>query len=84
MAGLCAGFDAQLRDLASEPEAMTTFERDGKTIHRARSTIIGQSIHHATEHRAQIVGILSLHGINVVDLDAIDVWGLGDAEALGE
>ena len=84
LAQLCSEFDAQLRELAGEPDAITTYERDGKTIHRARSTILGQSIHHATEHRAQIAGILALHGINAVDLDAIDMWGLGDAEGLGE
>lgn len=84
LAKLCAGFDAQLRALAVEPDGITKYERNGRTIHRARSTILGQSIHHATEHRAQIAGILSSHGINAVDLDAIDVWGLGDAEGLGE
>lgn len=83
LAKLCAEFDAQLRDLAREPEGITTYERDGKMIRRARSTILGQSIHHATEHRAQIAGILSLHGVNAIDVDAIDVWGLGDAEGLG-
>lgn len=84
MGELCAGFDAQLRELAAEPDGMTTYQRDGKTIRRARSTILGQSIHHATEHRSQIAGILALHGINAIDLDAIDVWGLGDAEGLGQ
>lgn len=83
LAQRCAGFDARLRELAGMPEGMTTFQREGKTIHRARSTILGQSIHHATEHRAQIADILSLHGIKAVDLDAMDVWAYGDAEGLG-
>lgn len=81
---LCAGFDLQLRELAVAPDGITTYIRDGKTIHRARSTILGQSIHHATEHRAQIAGALVANGINVIDLDEIDVWGLGDAEGLGQ
>jgi len=81
---LCAEFDAKLRELSGVSEGMTTYQRDGKTIHRARSTILGQSIHHATEHRAQIAGILSMHGIDAVDLNAIDVWALGDAEGLGD
>ena len=80
----CAESDARLRELAGEPEAMTTFIRDGVTIHRARSTIIGQSIHHATEHRAQIADILSLHAIRAIDLDAMDVWAYSDAEGLGQ
>lgn len=83
LAQRCAGFDARLRELAGMPEGMTTFQREGKTIHRARSTILGQSIHHATEHRAQIADILSLHGIKAIDLDAMDMWAYGDAEGLG-
>lgn len=83
LAQRCSGFDARLRELAGMPEGMTTFQREGRTIHRARSTILGQAIHHATEHRAQIADILSLHGIKAVDLDAMDVWGYSDAEGLG-
>ena len=83
LAKRCAGFDARLRELAAMPEAMTTYERDGKTIVRARSTILGQSIHHATEHRAQIADILSFHGIKNLDLDELDVWAYSDAEGLG-
>ncbi len=83
LARRCVGFDARLRELAAMPEGMTTHEREGKTIVRARSTILGQSIHHATEHRAQIADILSLHGIKAVDLDEMDVWAYGDAEGLG-
>lgn len=83
LAQRCAGFDAQLRELAAMPEGMTTYVREGKTIVRARSTILGQSIHHATEHRAQIADILSLHGVKVIDLDEMDVWAYSDAEGLG-
>ncbi|HEX7405253.1 MAG TPA: DinB family protein [Candidatus Nanopelagicaceae bacterium] len=84
LAGVCAGFDGELRAQAVQPDGIAEYVRDGKTIRRARSTILGQSIHHATEHRAQIAGILSLHGVDDVDLDAIDLWGFGDAEGLGE
>jgi uncharacterized damage-inducible protein DinB len=82
--GICATNDARLRTLASEPEGQTTYTRDGEKITRARSTILGQSIHHAIEHRAQIADILVMHGIKDIDLDEIDVWALGDAEGLGE
>ncbi len=84
LAKYCAEADAGLRNLAEVPESMTTYYRDGETISRARSTILAQSIHHATEHRAQIAGILSGHKINVLDLDEIDLWGFGDSEGLGE
>jgi uncharacterized damage-inducible protein DinB len=83
LARRCAGFDSRLRELAAVPEGMTTYEREGRTIVRARSTILGQSIHHATEHRAQIADILSFHGIKAIDLDEMDVWAYSDAEGLG-
>ena len=83
LAESCAGVDARLRELAAMPEGMTTYVHAGKTIVRARSTILGQSIHHATEHRAQIADILSLHGVKAIDLDELDVWAYSDAEGLG-
>jgi hypothetical protein len=83
LAKRCAAFDEQLRELAAMPEAMTTYQREGKTIVRARSTILGQSLYHATEHRAQIAGILFYHGVKVIDLDEMDVWAYSDAEGLG-
>ena len=83
LATRCATFDATLRELAGMPEGMTTYEREGKTVVRARSTILGQSIHHATEHRAQIADILSFHGLKAIDLDEMDVWSYSNAEGLG-
>ncbi len=83
LAQRCGEFDARLRDLASHPDEITTYQREGKTIRRARSTILAQSIHHATEHRAQVADILSLHGIRAIDLDEMDLWAYGDAEGLG-
>jgi len=80
----CALYDQQLREESRKAEAILIHERDGQTIRRARSTILGQSIHHAIEHRAQIADILVFHKIAIIDLDEIDVWGLGDAEGLGE
>jgi len=83
LARRCAEFDERLRVLATMPEGMTTYVREGKTIVRARSTILGQSIHHATEHRAQIADILTFHGIEALDLDELDVWAYSDFEGLG-
>jgi uncharacterized damage-inducible protein DinB len=83
IARLCAGSDSRLLELAALPDAMTTYVRDGKTIRRARSTILAQSIHHATEHRAQIAGALAAHGVFAIDLDELDVWSYSDAEGLG-
>lgn len=81
---LSGAFDARLRESAKHPEGMVEFQREGRYIRRARQTILAQSIHHATEHRAQIAGIFSSHGMKVVDLDAIDLWEFADFEAVGD
>ena len=83
LAELCVTFDARLRLAATLPEEDTVRESGGKFIHRARSTILGQAIHHATEHRAQIASILTMHGVHGLDLDELDLWAYGDAEGLG-
>jgi uncharacterized damage-inducible protein DinB len=47
---------------------------EDKLVKRWRSTILSQSIHHATEHRAQLASALEAKGFKPVDLDAIDLW----------
>ncbi len=47
---------------------------DDKLVKRWRSTILSQSIHHATEHRAQIASALEAKGFKPVDLDELDLW----------
>lgn len=81
---ICGVYDNLLRLEARVTHGDTTFQREGRNIVRARSTILAQSIYHATEHRTQVAGILVLHGIKTVDLDEIDMWALGDAEGKGE
>ena len=73
--------DARLRRQATEPDVLIrhpvrTNEQDN------RSTILAQSIHHATEHRAQIAGALATNGNAAIDLDAIDVWEHADSEGV--
>ena len=75
-----AAVDARLRAQAALPDGLASYA--GETGDRdARSTVIGQAIHHATEHRAQIAGALATNGIDAVDLDAIDLWEYAEAEA---
>ena len=74
-----ADADARLRGQATEPDDLIrhpvrTDEQD------RRSTILAQSIHHATEHRAQIAGALATNGNTAIDLDAIDLWEFSDLE----
>lgn len=74
----CAAADEILRIESHKSDEVNTYVRDGKNIDRSRSTIISQSIHHATEHRAQISDTLKVHGIRILDLDEIDLWAFSD------
>jgi uncharacterized damage-inducible protein DinB len=70
--------DAELLSAASEPEGFVVHTMDGRTVSRARSTIISQSIHHATEHRAQLISALEAKGFVGINLDDYDVWYFSD------
>jgi len=83
IAARCADFDARLRRQATQPDVLVVHADHPERPARARSTILGQSIHHATEHRAQIAGALATNGIDAIDLDALDLWAYGEAEGLG-
>jgi uncharacterized damage-inducible protein DinB len=83
LAAACATHDARLRAAAAVPEGMAEYVREGEVRRRARSTILAQAIHHATEHRAQIAEALATNGIRAVDLDELDLWAYGEAEGLG-
>jgi uncharacterized damage-inducible protein DinB len=79
LGALQADIDTRLRAQATEPDVLIshpvrTSEQD------LRSTILAQSIHLATEHRAQIAGALATNGNNAIDLDAIDLWEFAEAE----
>jgi uncharacterized damage-inducible protein DinB len=77
----CASYDARIRSQAAMPDGPAGYA-DGASGFRARSTVIGQAIHHATEHRAQIAAALATNGVNAIDLDALDLWAYGEAEGL--
>lgn len=82
LAARCATYDARLRAQAALPDGPASYAGPDQ-IPRARSTVVGQAIHHATEHRAQIAGALATNGLDAIDLDALDVWAYGEAEGLG-
>jgi len=50
--------DRILLEQSHLPEGEVRREFEGKTIVRSRSTVLSQAIHHATEHRAQLVDAL--------------------------
>ena len=75
---LQADIDARLRAQATQPDVLISHPVR-TSEHDLRSTILAQSIHHATEHRAQIAGALATNGNDAIDLDAIDIWEHADA-----
>ena len=75
-----ADFDARLRRQATEPDVLLPHIDRPERGAALRSTILGQAIHHATEHRAQIAGALATNGNNAIDLDAIDLWEFEETE----
>jgi uncharacterized damage-inducible protein DinB len=56
------------------PEGEVIRESEGVTIVRARTTVLAQAVHHATEHRAQLVDALEAKGFNSINLDDFDLW----------
>jgi uncharacterized damage-inducible protein DinB len=80
-AGMPAPF-SRVHEAAYTPAGVVT-RQDDSTLTRARATVLAQTIHHATEHRAQIAGALVAHGITALNFDDLDVWAFGDAEGLG-
>jgi uncharacterized damage-inducible protein DinB len=67
-------FDSALLELAKLPEQVVEVKREGVITHWQASTILSQSIHHATEHRAQAIAALEFRGFNAPKLDNYDLW----------
>lgn len=66
--------DEAIIKLIHEPEEMLTFIRFGEEVSFLRSTVLWQTIHHATDHRTQIADILECNGMSVINLDELDLW----------
>jgi uncharacterized damage-inducible protein DinB len=67
--------DKALLDCADLDDIQIEFKNyEDKLVKRWRSTILSQSIHHATEHRAQLASALEAKGFKPLDLDALDLW----------
>lgn len=75
IADLLATFDADLLEQSLRPDAEIIVLRDAQEFRCMRSTILTQGIHHATEHRAQLVGALEYKGLTSINLDDFDLWG---------
>jgi uncharacterized damage-inducible protein DinB len=75
LAQQAAIIDAALLESAQLDDELLEFKNySGNLVRRWRSTILSQSIHHATEHRAQIASALEAKGFKPVNLDEMDLW----------
>ena len=63
-----------------EDEELEFTTNAGKKVKRWKSTILSQSIHHATEHRAQLASALEAKGFTPIDLDELDLWSFESAQ----
>ena len=76
--------DEKLINLASNENKLLSFDQNGNVVNFHASTVLAQSIHHATEHRAQIDDILSFKGAVNLNLDSIDIWSFDRQINLGK
>jgi uncharacterized damage-inducible protein DinB len=56
------------------------FKQQDKLIYRWASTILTKAVHHATEHRAQLIDTLEYKGFKPINLDDIDLWAFDEFE----
>ena len=66
--------DALLLEQSRLPDADVPREFRGEQHVFKRSTILSQTVHHATEHRAQAVSALEVRGFTSINLDKYDLW----------
>jgi uncharacterized damage-inducible protein DinB len=72
--------DKNLLLAAAQDDREIEFKREDKVIHRWASTILTQAVHHATEHRAQLIDTLEYKGFKPINLDDIDLWAFDEYE----
>ena len=72
--------DAKILEQADLPEDDLTISEDGEIWLALRSTVLTQTIHHATEHRAQLMDALEARGFTPFSLDDVDVWAFARHE----
>ena len=75
-----ARHDANLISAAGLEDQELEWVRDGRTLQRWSSTILSQAVHHATEHRAQLIDALEFRGYIPISLDDIDLWAFDQFE----
>lgn len=72
--------DNEIIELGQLNDEMLTITYKGQTEKNLRSTIISQTVHHATEHRTQLIAALEFKGYKPIILDNIDLWAFESLE----
>ena len=81
LAAMLAGFDAQILTAAELDDAVLEYRDEEGAGTVLRSTLLAQAVHHATEHRAQLIAALESRGHRTIALDDIDLWAFERVEA---
>lgn len=82
VANLLADLDSKLV-LAAENEDRELeyrIEEENRIVRRWYSSILTQAVHHATEHRAQLIDALEFKGYKPINLDDLDLWRFDEVE----
>lgn len=74
LATMLADFDAAILAQAGLPDDLLTIREENESWQNLRSTLLAQAVHHATEHRAQLIGALESKGFTPINLDDLDFW----------
>ena len=69
-----AELDTKILEAAKQPEGRVHYEHGDDKVTNLRTTLIAQTVHHATEHRAQLMDALEFRGYIPIKLDDIDLW----------
>lgn len=81
LADQLAVFDALMVGAGGLEDAVLEFADEDGPRTALRSTVLAQAVHHATEHRAQLVAALEFRGFPTLVLDDIDLWAFERFEA---
>lgn len=74
LAVLLGELDGRILEASKQPEGRMHYEDGEDKVTNLRASLIAQAVHHATEHRTQLVDALEFRGHRPISLDSIDFW----------
>lgn len=82
VAKLLGDLDSKLVEAANNEDRELEYrlEDEDRVVRRWYSSILAQAVHHATEHRAQLIDALESKGYKPINLDEIDLWNFDGFE----